>query len=244
MLHTNNTLVLSHPQIELPLPTNYWQPLPHNALLKLLKDNCKGMGWEPKKVEFQTSNNGSNFAASLAIEVIDLPTISVLNNHKRITSQFSLGVLNSNSQTTAMKLLWGITANEIGVPFGELTLGHHQPGVLKDLPVRLRDALESVEENLLYLSERIERLEEIEIPKELADSLLVRCGRGYVAQNCVRGGLMPWARIGLVDDLYRKGPDTAWHLLWSFCTIVRLNPPLSQMTQALKFLRLLEGNLP
>lgn len=60
-----------------------------------------------------------------------------------------------------------------------------------------------------------------------------------VLMEAGRSKLIPWARIGVADNLFATSEQTEWNLLTAFAFALQRSPAHQQMEQAVKFKRLL-----
>lgn len=219
-------------QIELVTPRGagrVWQGIPHGELCDTISDEVRSRGWKVTDAQFHVSKDQADMAAAFALSIPDIDAPE--------GQTFSLGLLTSNAMRRTLKIVVGTNVRVCnnGMATGEVVLrAKHTTGF--DLIGNVEHAITAYEEKIRAIPALVAKMRETELPPDSAEHILMEAGRA---------GMMPWSRIGKVDEEYRHptfaehGKGTAWALMQAFTYIVKDNPPQFQMDQMNAFRRLL-----
>jgi len=232
MICNANTTLEKVRQIPLVRPNHaksFWQGIPHGMLIDAVEDECRTRNWTIEKSQFSLSVDGADLAGAFQLRVNDV-TLPV-------GQALELGFLTSNMMRRKLKLVVGtrVFVCNNGMVSGDVVLcNKHTSGF--DLFSALEGAMDTYHAKALELPGKIEALQQRELAPVEVEHLLVESGRQ---------GIMPWSRIGQVDEEYRHptfgdhAVPTSWGLLNAFTHIVKKCPTLTQMDQINEFRALL-----
>lgn len=232
MICNANATLAQVQQVKLERPKHaksFWQGIEHKVLIDAVEDECRTRGWKIEGCQFSLSPDKHDLAGAFRLNVGDvkLPEGQGLE----------LGFLTSNAMRRRLKLVVGtrVFVCNNGMVSGDLVLcNKHTSGF--DLFGALEGAMDLYHERALELPKKIRALQQRELAPVEVEHLLVETGRQEI---------MPWSRIGQVDEEYRNptfgdhAVKTSWGLLNAFTHIVKKCPPLGQMDQINSFRELL-----
>lgn len=207
----------------------YWQGIPHTDLIDGILDECQGRRWKVLDTQFSLSADGADLAGAFRLEIRDVAVPE--------GQALELGFLHSNAMRRPLTIVSGtrVFICHNGMVSGEHVLRHkHTSGF--SLLTALEDGLDRYHTAVLDIPRQVTALQQRELAPVEVEHLLVEAGR----QN-----LMPWSRIGQVDEEFRHptfrdhAVPTSWGLLNAFTHIVKKCPPLTQMDQIDGFRKLL-----
>jgi len=208
-----------------------WQGFQHGELVDIIVDEINSRKWKVNEMKFTLSEDQADLAGAFDISIPALPSIP--------GQEYSLGFLTSNAQRRALKMVVGtkVLCCTNGMATGEIVLNLKHTHTNEDI---LCDAIGGAASRYLEKAREIpamiERLRQRELPQAQASDLLMQAGHAK---------LLPWARIGKVDEEFRHptfaehGKNTSWSLLNAFTYVVKEQNPLSQMDRMNRFREML-----
>ncbi len=200
-----------------------WSGIEHAKLIGMLIEKLEEKGWKIRDGTYTTSNDGADLAGVIPLEGYSGP----LTEKGR---DLAIGILNSNNMHGPMKLLLCVLLNESVIVLGSVVIAVKRT-VFLDLDERLDESLRIFRVKAKCIPKIEERLQRKVLDDNESNRLLMEAGRLEI---------MPFSRVGLIDAKYREGEErTAWSLLCSFCQVVKMNPPLRQLDQSERFLKLI-----
>jgi hypothetical protein len=221
-------------QVEVKEPANVggrWQGFQHGQLVCIIMDEIRARGWKINDMQFAMSKDEADLAGAFALSIPKIESIA--------GQDYSLGFLTSNAQRRALKMVVGtrVACCCNGMVTGEIILNLKHTRTNEAF---LIDEISNASARYLNKAQEIplmiNRMRERELGKEEASELLLEAGRLK---------LLPWARIGCVDQEYRHptfgehGKNNSWALLNAFTHIVKEQNPLNQMDRMNRFRELL-----
>lgn len=227
MIHPKTVLSLEElAQYHLYVPPRaggYWKGIRHWDLVNLFLDQLRARQWFFGRLRLAVSKDETNMAGSCDVFPFGLPEIA--------GADFSLGILNSNSQEFALRLMAGlrVKSSDTGVVLAEFQLGRSTIG--NDMKESIDKALGEAYLEARLFRPKVDQLQVERLSERQVVDLLIRVGRK---------GLLPWSRVGAADVLFRVAAEkTAWNLLVSFAEAAKMNPPIQQMDQLLKIYQMI-----
>lgn len=206
-----------------------WQGIQHGELVDAVLDETSLRGWRVTDMRFALGNSPSELAAAFELHIpgIEPPP----------GQSFSLGLLTSNAMKRRLKMVVGsnVFVCNNGVATGEIVMLKRHTTRL-DLFGEVERSLDEYAIKAAAIPLMVEGLRQRDLSPLEQEHVLMEAGRL---------GLMPWSRIGQVDEEYRHprfaehGIGTAWSLLQAFTWVVKKDPPLRQMDEMNAFRRLL-----
>ena len=206
-----------------------WQGIQHGDLIETVLDEVFMRGWCVTDQRYALGKNPSELAAAFELQIpgTDPPP----------GQSFSLGLLTSNAMKRRLKMVVGsnVFVCNNGMATGEIVMLKRHTKHL-DLPGEVERSLDEYAIKAREIPLLVERLRERELSPFEAEHILIQAGRE---------GLMPWSRIGQVDEEWRHprfaehGFGTSWALLQAFTWVVKKDPPMRQMEEMNSFRRLL-----
>lgn len=217
-----------------------WEPLPHWELLNtfLIEGGKKGYSFSDLRCHLGTKQ-GSGKGDVLRMVASFVVTNSQLE--APADTQLSLGVYNQNgawNDNLPITVFTGLLSNGIGLALESYNLGKHTPMVIHSLGKRVRRVLSWARRVWVSSDKILERLRNTPLTVKEAEVIL---------HNAARTKLLPWSRVGRVDELFRGSckleEGNAWDLLLAFGVTNSQSPPLSQMSYSVGFFSLLNYSL-
>lgn len=146
--------------------------------------------------------------------------------------QFLLSIVSSNAQRKALRLYLGVrTVKGVNIYLDCETIGGRHNEVHESIKTKFQTALDWWGFHQLTTKSQVDGLVMAPINQQAINRLLLIAGRAK---------LLPWSRVGRVDEDCRKYPPTSrWGLLTRFCKVATKNPPLVRIQQCLEFRNLL-----
>jgi len=207
-----------------------WKGILHSEMVDTLIGGIQKKGWTiPSEPALYLSRQGADLFGGIPV------TIPKAKLPKGI--QLSIGLINSNSGRSVIKIAIGATVTVCGngMVTGEILLKkRHTKGL--NLQEEIWEALEQYHSGALKVGDEVDQMRTVELDDFQKDSLLMQAGRSR---------LMPWSRIGRVDKEYNSPrfddfrPRTMWSLFNAFTYVVKMDPPHRQMDEIYKFRNLL-----
>lgn len=216
---------------------SYWAGVPFPALLRSIEKKCRECRMRPGRWTVYTFRDGADMVASAPI-----PGAGEFVRGYEVTPHLGLAISNVGRRTFAMFV--GVVHNRTGgaVILDRIyspkkhTVGADWEKILVAMFVDVRDAIRRMPDQIRDLRNR--RLDTAAITQFLHAAGRASPGNG-------RGSLMPWSRIGRVEDhMTATGGKTAWDLLISFGVISDLNSPILHMDRLYAFNRIVRGASP
>jgi len=208
-----------------------WHGFQHGELVDIITDEIRSRGWKIAEMKFSLSEDEADLAGAFQLTIPKLEAIP--------GQDYSLGFLTSNAQRRALKMVVGtqVTCCTNGMATGEIILNLKHTNTNEEV---LCDEIGNAAGRYLSKASEIpvlvNRLKERELPRAEASDLLLQAGHAK---------MLPWARIGKVDEEYRNptfaehGADTSWALLNAFTYVVKEQNPMGQMDRMNRFRELL-----
>lgn len=203
-----------------------WQGVQHGELVDALSDEIMSRpGWNITDRKFSLSNDEADLAGAFELEVqgIDAPK----------DMKLSLGFITSNAMRRSLKLVVGtrVLVCNNGMATGEVLM-QRKHTVNFDIYEELEYAVDAYTERAQRIPKLVEGLRSRNLTERESDTILLNAGRA---------GIMPWSRIGQVDEEYRKptfadhDERTSFGMLQAFTHIVKKSPELMQMDMMNQF---------
>lgn len=208
----------------------YWKGIPHIELIRAIVSEFDRRGWLLKSETYALSKSGCALAASFNLQMKLLPPEG---------QQFCVGLTTANDRHQKLRIVVGTTVIvcDNGMVSGEMVFSRkHTTGF--ELSPEIVKAMDWCQDRFGDVKDYVKFLQKKILCDSEVDCILMQAGR-----DC----LMPWSRIGDVDDYYHTPSHeefdsrTAWSLLNAFTSVVKKNPPLQQIYQITKFRELLHG---
>jgi len=212
------------PLVPAPRAGNKWEGIEHSKLMDLILLKLREREWTAGIPTLITSKDGADFAGWLPLTV---PSVEAPEGQR-----LAMGVVNSNAMHGPLKLLVGtsILLSNQCIVLASVTVAQKRIQGL-DLDSKLDEGLRQFRIKAKCIGKINNLLQKRYLNEEDSNRILMNAGRLE---------MMPFSRIGRVDELYRReNHKTSWSLLLSFATVVKMNPPLQQMDQLLRFFRIL-----
>ena len=233
MVHgANKTLEQLHdiPLVRPPNALSRWKGIQHGDLVEAIIGSVDDRGWAATDMQFAVGQDGARLAGAFDLALPELPAPAGLD--------FSLGVLTDNCCERALRLYVGarVEVCNNGLATGVIVLRHKHTTKF-DLREELAVALDDYWMSARNMETVVFGLKRCKLVGGQYEQILVEAGRR---------GLMPWSRLGNVDEefCHPRFPDeigmgTSWALLNAFTWVAKRNPPHRQMDQINGFRELL-----
>lgn len=208
-----------------------WEGFQHGELVDIMVDEIRSRKWKINDMKFSLSKDEADLAGAFDISIPSLPQIP--------GQEYSLGFLTSNMQRRALKMVVGTTVRccTNGMATGEIVLNlKHTSSNLDFLCDEIGNAAGRYLEKAREIPMLVERMRERSLNTAEASDLLMQAGHAK---------LLPWARIGMVDNEFRNptfaehGKGTSWALLNAFTYVVKEQNPMGQMDRMNRFREML-----
>ena len=198
-----------------------WRGIPHAQLLDVLQAEFDSRAWEVTSRAFSLIRFGADLVGGLGLRLPKVTAPAGL--------ELAMGFFASNSMARSLQIYAGATVTicHNGLATGELLLARRHT-IAVDLEKEIREALDHYTVASRQLGKIEAALRGRELAAAEAEHLLCESGRR---------GLMPWSRVGEVDEVFRAPPHpeygrgTSWCLLQAFTQIAQRNPPGDQLWQ-------------
>lgn len=219
--------------VEPPRAGAWWKGIPHNRLVTQLE---KGLAKRDIKIVdqhwFVEGVDDGKLTGSMELEIPGVKTPEGMN--------YSLGINHSNNRDYILRFAVGakvfICSN--GMVVGDFCLQRrHTSGF--DLKEGLGDGLDRYLKSVLSVKDVVQNLKAREMSPEGVDRVLMEAGREK---------LLPWSRIGVVDEQWRKPrfsvfkERNGWSLYNAFTYTVQKCPAHEQMPAMNRFRELVLSN--
>lgn len=232
-VHNNNRTLAEVRNVALARPADagkFWKGIRHGVLVDVLLHEFDVRGWRVEDMRFAVSKNGTDLAAAFGLIVPETDAPEGI--------RFALGLMHNNNRERALKVYAGGTVEVCG---NGLATGRVLVHRKHTRGLRLAERMSMAVDDFLLAAVNMDRvvddLKRYRLRGGQYDHALVEAGRR---------GLMPWSRLGVVDEECRRprwpdeiGTGTSWALLNAFTLVAKRNPPHRQMDQIDRFRELL-----
>ncbi len=189
----------------------YWVGLPHDMLLKSLRNvlGANGMGLYPLTIHL--SPKGEDMALS--------------GEETANAGRLHFGLLNCNSWQSAARVYLGMRVGNTPVPVDEIVLGKHTIRLVRELDKRMEAAIKILDGK----------------HKEHVQTLLrwgrepCKDQHWQVLHDAVKKKLLPGERFSTVLNHMETHGNTVASMLEGFALATRMGPTLKQLPTILKF---------
>lgn len=224
-----NQIELEQLSQAIPLPPKgagkYWRGVSHREVVFSVLEEMRTRQWKLMTSKLAVSNDRLDLFGAFELSIPDL----VMPEGQTL----SLGIISSNAMRRRLRFVVGsnvlICSN--GMVTGEIVLSKKHTMNL-NLYEELEGSLDDYLERAKRIPLLVEKLRERELSPVESEHILMEAGRAK---------LMPWHRIGKVDEEYRQptfaehGKGTSWALLNAFTYVVKENPVHLQMDHINRF---------
>ncbi len=238
MIVTNNNIPINDlATIKTNKPSDaktYWVPYNHFELLnRILQEIQQNKGWVTP-----SSNNINPITINLNRDKTNMTACIPINSVHPTYLNFvpCLGIINSNSMKSSLKIYIGFTCNACGfVICNPLRMKHTSK--LDDR--KIQDIIKYFAQKTTTIITFITKLQKHKLSAIEVTSLVTHAGRRKV---------MAWSRIGKVIEILNKLHKVkntskrawnAWEVLVAFSGVTQLSPPFNQMEMLNKFRKIL-----
>ncbi len=188
----------------------YWVGLPHDMILKSLKEALK-----------KQSSYLGDWKCHLSPKAEDM-TFSGETTHCKL---LHYGLLNCNSWQSAARVYLGLVVGKTAVPVDEVILGKHTLRLVRELDQRMAAAIKILDGKH---KEHVQTIKEWE-KKPCKDQ------HWQVLHESVKKRLLPGERLKVVLDHMEGHGNTVMSMLEGFALATRMGPTLKQLPTMLKF---------
>lgn len=210
-----------------------WRGIKHADLIDSMEHQIYERGWQINNQQFSLSDDRADLVGAFGL------TIPGMDAPEGI--EFSLGFMTSNNLRRSLRLYVGsrIFVCNNGCVTGELVLRHKHTSRF-DLRSAMSTAMSLYFERIGKTKRMIEGWKTTPVFQPMINHILMEAGRQHI---------MPWSRIGKVDDEFRNptyadhAEKTSWGLYNAFTHIVKQSPVHTQMDQMNRFRELLPSNV-
>jgi len=231
-VHGNNVDVEQLHEVKVVKPQRagrVWKGIQHGELVDAITDEVTSRGWKITDQQFSLSKNRADLAGAFELQIPNLEAPK--------DQAFSLGFITSNNMRRPLKLVVGtrVFVCNNGMATGQILMNKKHT-INFDLYNELEYSIDEYMDKARLINNYVESLKNRNLTEPETEHILITAGRQ---------GVMPWSRIGQVDEEYRNptyqdhDERTSFGLLQAFTHIVKKNPPLEQMDQMSDFRTLL-----
>ncbi len=201
----------------------YWVGLPHDMLLKSLRDELGKQSTYLGDWKCHLSPKGEDMA------------FSGETTHCKL---LHYGLLNCNSWQSAARVYLGLKVGQTAVPVNEVVLGKHTLRLVRELDKRMAAAIKILDRSHREHVKTIKEWEKKPCKDQhwqvLHEALKRRCwGSGP-------GHLLPQKRFQTILDHIEGHGNTVASMLEGFAIATRMGPTLKQLPNMLKFYSMLK----
>lgn len=211
-----------------------WKGIQHGELVDAIANRLESNGIEVAGEQWYVAGqNRERMSGSMSLRIPDLEAPAGM--------EFSLGLHHGNDMAHALKFAVGLRVFVCsnGVVAGDFIVKRRHTNHF-DLERVVNNGLDRYLEEIKEVRNTVDRMKErTYYTNHIPDEVLMDAGRN---------GLMPWSRIGQVDEEYRHptfaetADHSAWGLYNAFTYVVQKCPPGHQIDAMSKFRELVLAN--